>query len=128
LPAGQAKQVELHLGTCPACRSELAELQHISAIVAPLTHLQDTEQFVQRVLARLPEPPMSLWEQVSGWWRVPAFAFAALAIMFMGPSLVESKPTSLEVLCSASDDSSVAALCDDSVEPDELMNLMWSES
>ncbi len=59
LAPDEAERVEHHLSSCSDCRDNLADLQRLAAIVAPLVSIEDTEQFVQCVMARLPEPTLS---------------------------------------------------------------------
>ena len=129
LTSDQAERVEHHLGSCPDCRNDLADLQHLSNIVVPLAGIEDTEQFVQRVMARLPELTPSFWEQVLAWWKIPALATSALLLISVATQRTDSAPSTSSLLCGDNISAAVKHLCsDDTAHSDELMNLVWGES
>ncbi len=124
-----AEQMEHHLGICADCRADLAELQHLTAeFTARQGEAEiNTDLFVQRVMARLPQPTPSMWQHLSSWWKIPALAMCALFLFSIGPEWADAPPTTSAVLCN---DGSVAVshLCsDDTAHTDELLNLMWGE-
>jgi anti-sigma factor RsiW len=128
LTADQAEHVGRHVENCVECRDDLAGLQRVSALVAPLASIEDTEQFVQRVMARLPEPAPSFWRQVSIWWKVPALAMCALFLVVVGEQRGESMPSTRALLCGDNNSAAVKHLCsDDTAHSDELMNLVWGD-
>jgi anti-sigma factor RsiW len=129
LTADQAALVERHLDGCSECRQDLSHLQRLSAIVAPLTGIEDTEQFVQRVMARLPEPAPTFWESLQAWWRIPALAMAALLVVSMSTQKSDSTLSTGSLLCGDKVSAAVKHLCSDDAEhADELMDLVWGNS
>lgn len=128
LPADRIAQLEQHVFQCSECQSQLTELQHLSSIVAPLAGIEDTEQFIARVMNRLPEPRRYFWQTMSGWWRVPALAGLALLLVSITTQRTDTPPTTSSLLCSGTSSTAVKHLCsDDTAHPDELMNLVWGD-
>ncbi|MBW1917516.1 MAG: zf-HC2 domain-containing protein [Deltaproteobacteria bacterium] len=80
LPLTQKEMIQAHLAICPACRQELARLEHLWQALANLPETAPPSDLVEGVLARLPR-------QAAPWWRSLALAASLLVGIMLGGAL-----------------------------------------
>ncbi len=105
LDAGQRRRLEVHLAACPRCAREAASLQQILERVQALPvpeppggFWEDFETRVRQRVADSPLPRPSAWARVTDWlggltgsWRIPALAAAAVLGLLVVFGLVNSR-------------------------------------
>jgi predicted anti-sigma-YlaC factor YlaD len=93
LSSARLRQVENHLAECDECRTELDEIQGLSALLretAPTGKFISTERFVSNLtlnLPRRPEPPQTRKVLEIGWWLIPVGVLGAWAFLQVTLSL-----------------------------------------
>jgi anti-sigma factor RsiW len=95
LDAGEAALVEKHLGSCDACREELARCQDLqSAAQGEDEGWSPSPAHFARVLDSVDRAETPLWRRVSGWIRETprpmrfAFALQGAAVVALGAALI----------------------------------------
>lgn len=106
LPEGERPAVEAHLAACPSCREEVREWTLLRGRLfrAPARPAAaETEAFVRRLMARLPEEEAGEEAPLDYRWLVPAlgFSFAALLFSFYPLRSAQTDPLSGALLADA---------------------------
>ena len=84
LHGARLRKVETHLESCAACRTELEQMQRLSALLqgSPLPEFTPGDRFVAQVALRLPhKAPETGWQRTArlGWQMVPFGLFGVWA-------------------------------------------------
>lgn len=92
LDAAASSETEAHVAACGSCRGEAARLRSLGRVLfraAVPADPRSTEAFVARVMARVEEDAVPLWERLAARVLAPALAVAlaglVLAIALPGP-------------------------------------------
>ncbi|MFA6030478.1 MAG: zf-HC2 domain-containing protein [Elusimicrobiota bacterium] len=106
LPEAERSAVEAHLTGCPSCREEVREwtlLRGKLFQVPARPAAAETEVFVRRLMARLPEEEAGEEAPLDYRWLMPAlgFSFAALLFSFYPLSSTQADPLSGVLLADA---------------------------
>lgn len=86
----EEQQLQQHLQNCPSCEQLLIDLTEVGEFISQATPLQAPPNFVEGVMAKLPEAHTAQTKSVksSRWFRRhPFFAAAALFFILMSASL-----------------------------------------
>ncbi len=97
LAADLAAELSRHLDACPACQREAALRRRLGeALFAPLPaeDPRATEAFTRRVMARVEEDAVPVWQRLFGRALTPALGLglAALLLSIVAPGLGYSEP------------------------------------
>ena len=114
LSASEREAVALHLAGCADCAAVLADWDRLAKAFfrpAPAPTAFQTEAFVARVRARLPQEDASPFAWLTGRWLVPAMGlgFAGLALSFRPYTAFEVSDPAVALLSGADRSSAVAA-------------------
>ena len=108
LDAEFRRTLETHLQSCSGCAGEYARVRRARAVLfkqPSATNRNETELFVQRVMARLPQSPARSWlSWLDAPWTIPALsvglAAACLSIVLSTPNVA---PTDTLLLLNSQD-------------------------
>lgn len=87
LPGSERRALEAHLAVCQDCRAARERWKKVASALAAAAQPPtpaETERFVGRVMARLPDPaPVPAPFLAPAFWRLPALGVAFAAALFL---------------------------------------------
>ena len=128
LPERESREVEAHLGACAPCRAALESWESLAGALFRSPPPRESEAFVRRVMANLPEAeaPLAFY----AWrWLTPACALAAAAFVLI-LSWPNGNPIAAETLLLAEEQeeaSSLLAFAPRGPERDEVLGFVLEE-
>ncbi len=128
----ERREVLAHLESCPECRETSARWGRIAGALLPPPQVQPSEQFVQRVMARVEEAQTEpVW--IGAWrlrWLMPALG-AGLAATLLVFNLTSSPDAPLStdglLLADATGAQANGRVSDGGPQEDDLTALLWEE-
>src|SRR5258706_4941264 len=129
LSSEESSTVKAHLETGAECRGEWEAWSNTKRLLFPMKKEFNVEAFVQKVMDKIPGPKRNVvFPGFGSWWRAPAFAFAALVIVFLKvPSTDIPLSTNNLLLSGNVDEQGQSIWQQDRVENEDLVNLFWGE-
>ncbi len=89
--ASASPELASHLKACAECERTLDAMRETMALLDEWKAPEPSAYFDTRLQARLREErakPVSVWSNVFGWFRRPAFGVAAVALLAVGAAFV----------------------------------------
>jgi anti-sigma factor RsiW len=131
LLADEEQLLRRHLETCSECRDEVDEWRRMDQLLV-FPAQADTEEFVAKIMARLPRPKANTANKwIVDWgWQILALAGAAASLLVLIGRQPRETPPSLDaVLVGESYDQTGVQLFLQKEAPktEELVNLLWRD-
>ncbi|MCB4756951.1 MAG: zf-HC2 domain-containing protein [Elusimicrobia bacterium] len=134
LPMNEQQIVRQHVESCTKCREELAIWNEIDkrlvASASAAIRNEDTEEFVRRVMDKLPRPRTMqsiLHWNYSNWWKLAAIgAVSTIILLFVGlPRKTTVSVGAMLLADQYSQDKSQLFLRTEEPKTEELAALVW---